>query len=61
LIYLPVKYFCFDLPPNRPNKNENFLKKKIWFLFGLLGGKSKQKYFTGGKSKKIFYRGENQK
>jgi len=25
-------------------------------LFGLLGGKSKQKYFTGGKSKKIFYR-----
>jgi len=27
-------------------------------LFGLSGGKSKQKYFTGGKSKKIFYRGK---
>jgi len=27
-------------------------------LFGLLGGKSKQKYFTGGESKKIFYRGK---
>jgi len=25
-------------------------------LFGLLGSKSKQKYFTGGKSKKNFYR-----
>jgi len=46
-------------PLNRPNKNENFLKKKNWFLFGLLGGKSKQKYFTGGKSKKIFYRRKN--
>jgi len=29
------------------------LKKKNWFLFGLLGGKSKQKYFTGGIKKNI--------
>jgi len=27
-------------------------------LFGLSGGKSKQKYFTGGKSKKIFTGGK---
>jgi len=45
-------------PLNRPNKNENFLEKKKSFLFGLLGGKSKQKYFTGGKSKKNILQGE---
>jgi len=32
--------------------------KKNSFLFGLLGGKSKQKYFTGGKSKKKITRGK---
>jgi len=48
-------------PLNRPNKNENFLKKKYnWFLFGLSGGKSKQKYFTRVNQKKYFT-GENQK
>jgi len=31
-------------------------KIKNWFLNDLIGGKSKQKYFTGDKSKKIFYR-----
>jgi len=34
-------------------------KERRWSLD--LGEKSKQKYFTGGKSKNIFYRGENQK
>jgi len=31
---------------------------KFSFLFGLLGGKSKQKYFTGDKSKKKLQRGK---
>jgi len=55
-------------PPNTPNKNENFLEKKNWFLFGLLGGKIKtkifyrgvnqKKYFTGGKTENdLYYRG----
>jgi len=54
LIYPPIKYFCFDLPPNRPNKNENFLKNKIKlvFVWPIREGKSKQIFFTGGKSKK---------
>jgi len=33
-------------------------KKKNWFLFGLLGGKSKQKYFTGVNQKKYFTGGK---
>jgi len=46
-------------PPNRPNKNENFSKKKklvfVWPIRGvnqnknILQGVNQKKYFTGGK------------
>jgi len=29
---------CFDLPPNRPNKNQFFFQEIFSFLFDLLGG-----------------------
>jgi len=50
-------------PPNRPNKNEKFLKKKIKLVFVWLirGVNQNKNILQGGKSKKIFYRGENQK
>jgi len=42
----PVKKFCFDLPPSRPNKNQfYFFFKKFSFLFDLLGVKSKQFFY----------------
>jgi len=60
LIYPPVKYFGFDLPPNRPNKNEIFLKKKIKlvFVWPIRRVNQNKNILQEGKSKKIFYRGK---
>jgi len=55
-------------PPNRPNKNENFLKKKIILVFvwpirgvnqnkNILQRVNQNKYFTGGKPKKTYITG----
>jgi len=60
LIY-PLKYFCFDLPPNRPNKNQFyffFLQEIFVFVWPIKGvnqnknilqGLNQKKYFTGEK------------
>jgi len=48
-------YFCFDLPLIGQTKSNFFFFKNFSFLFGLLGGKSKQKYFTGGKTENDLY------
>jgi hypothetical protein len=57
LIYPPAKVFFFKRPLGH-TKTKIFVKKnKNSFLYGLLGGILEKKYFTRGKSKKIFYRG----
>jgi len=68
LIHPPVKYFCFDLPPNKPNKNEKFLEKKIKLVFvwsirgvnqnkNILQGVNQNKNFTGGKPEMTYITG----